>query len=114
MILTGPRQQWRRTRTAASRAGSRSKGVCMTASETQVLIGALVGLFGALQAWLSYKAVNHDQKLDGLMGPRIAAGAAAVVVADQQAQAALPAAASADARSAHIVALEAELVSLKG
>jgi hypothetical protein len=84
----------------------------MTAQETQVLIGALVGLFGALQAWLSYKAVNHDQKLDGLMAPRIAAGAAAVVQADKVAVAAQPAADTATARAAHVAALQAELAAL--
>lgn len=84
----------------------------MTPNETGMLVGAIVGLFGALQAWLSYKAVNHDRKLDGLMAPRIAAGAAAVVVADKAAQAAMPAAASADARAAHITALRAELAAL--
>jgi len=84
----------------------------MTAQETSVLIGAIVGLFGALQAWLSYKAINHDQKLDGLMAPRIAAGAAAVVVADQAAQAAQPAVDSAAARVAHVAALQAELALL--
>jgi hypothetical protein len=84
----------------------------MTASETQVLIGALVGLFGALQAWLSYKAVNHDQKLDGLMAPRIAAGAAAVVAADKATQAAQPAVDTVAARAAHIAALQAELAAL--
>ena len=84
----------------------------MTTQETQVLIGALVGLFGALQAWLSYKAVNHDQKLDGLMAPRIAAGAAAVVQADKVAVAAQPAVDTATARAAHVAALQAELAAL--
>ena len=85
----------------------------MTVQETAALVGALVGLFGAIQAWLVGRSINHGNQLNGLMAPRIAAGAAAVVVADQAAQAALPAAASADAKAAHIAALQAELGSLQ-
>jgi hypothetical protein len=57
----------------------------MTAQETAVLVGALVGLFGAIQAWLVGKSVQHSNQLNGLMAPAIAQGAAAVVIAAQQA-----------------------------
>jgi len=85
----------------------------MTTQETTALVAALVGLFGALQAWLTYKAVNHDQKLDGLMAPRIAAGAAAVQAATTAAAAAQPALDSAAARAAHAAALRTELAALE-
>jgi membrane associated rhomboid family serine protease len=84
----------------------------MTAQETSVLVGALIGLMGALQAWLAYRSVAHDKALNGLMAPRIAQGAAAVVVAKQAQQAAQPAADTAAAREAHIAALQAELAAL--
>ena len=84
----------------------------MTPQETQVLIGALVGLFGALQAWLSYRSVDHGHQLNGLMAPRVARIAAAVVVADKAATDAQPAVDVAAARAAHIAALQAELAAL--
>ena len=84
----------------------------MTAQETSVLVGALVGLMGALQAWLAYRSVQHGNQLNGLMAPRIAQGAAAVVVAEHAQQAAQPAIDTATAREAHIAALKAELAAL--
>src|ERR1039458_3711267 len=95
MIHLARRLWWRLIHTAASRAGLRSNGGSMTVQETAALVGALVGLFGAIQAWLVGRSINHGNQLNGLMAPRIAAGAAAVVVADQQGQAGPPAAASA-------------------
>ena len=85
----------------------------MNAQETQLLVGALVGLFGALQAWLTYRSVDHGKQLDGLMAPRIASGAAAVVVAEKAAASTQPAADTAAAKAAHIAALQAELDALK-
>ena len=85
----------------------------MTAEQTALVVGALVGLMGALQAWLTYRTVQHGNQLNGLMAPRIARGAAAVVVADHAAQAAQPAIDSAAAKAAHIAALQAELDALK-
>ena len=56
----------------------------MTAQETALLVGALVGLFGGIQAWLVGKSVQHSNQLNGLMAPAIAKGAAEVVIAAQQ------------------------------
>ena len=58
----------------------------MTSTETGLLVGALVGLLGALQAWLVSRTLTHDSQLNGLMTPRIAKTAAAVVAADRLAR----------------------------
>lgn len=84
----------------------------MTTQETSILVGALVGLFGAVQAWLVGKSLHHGNQLNGLMAPAIASGAAAVVVAHHLAEQALPAAMTAEAKTAYITALQAELKTL--
>ena len=58
----------------------------MTSTETGLLVGALVGLLGALQAWLVSRTLTHGSQLNGLMTPRIAKTAAAVVAADHLAR----------------------------
>lgn len=58
----------------------------MTAQETALLIGALVGLFGAIQAYLVANSVDHSRKLDGLMAPRIQAGAETAIALDHGAR----------------------------
>jgi len=61
----------------------------MTAQETAILIGALVGLFTAFQAWLAAQTValkdaskEHSAQLNGLMAPRIQAGAETAIALD--------------------------------
>lgn len=84
----------------------------MTANETQMLVGAVVAVLTALQVWLVNRAVVHGQALDGVMTGRIAVGAAAVVKADQAAQAAIAAPAVDPVKSARIAALRMELAGL--
>jgi len=38
----------------------------LTAQETALLVGAIVGLMAAVQAWLATQAVAHGKKLDDL------------------------------------------------
>lgn len=84
----------------------------MTAQETAAIVGALVGLFGAIQAWLINRAVVHGNQLDGVMSGRITAGANTAIAADHAArgQAATP---TDPAKAAKIAALEAELTALR-
>lgn len=65
----------------------------MTAQETAILIGALVGLFTAFQAWLAAQTVTlkdaskeHSAQLNGLMAPRIQVGAETAIALDHQAR----------------------------
>jgi hypothetical protein len=58
----------------------------MTPTEVGLLVGALLGLLGALQAWLVSRTLTHGNQLNGLMTPRIAKGAATVVAADHVAR----------------------------
>jgi hypothetical protein len=85
----------------------------MTAQETSLLIGAIVGLMGALQAWLTVRSVAHGKQLNGLMAPRIAKGAAEMVLADRAEQQAHPTLDTAAAKAAHVAALRAELAHLE-
>ena len=87
----------------------------MNAPETQALIGALVGLFTALQVWLTYHSVEHAHQLNGLMAPAIATGAAAVVIAAQQASQITPTLVSPPIvvdTAAQVIALRKELARL--
>jgi hypothetical protein len=58
----------------------------MSDADIHVLVGILAGLFTLYQAWLGRKAVDHTQKLDGLMEPRIRAGAETAIAADHAAR----------------------------
>ena len=51
----------------------------MTAQETSLVVGALVGLMGAIQLWLIGRSVKHDNRINGLMANRITTGAEKVV-----------------------------------
>lgn len=90
----------------------------MTAQETSLLIGALIALMGALQGWLVVKARDHDNKLDGLLDPRIASTASQAIVLDHAARAEVPTpvtvvAVPADpVKASRIAALHAELAEL--
>lgn len=57
----------------------------MSTTEVSVLVGALVGLMGALQAWLVNKALVHSDQLNGVMSGRIRAGANDAIAADKAA-----------------------------
>jgi hypothetical protein len=54
----------------------------MTPIETTAVVTAGLSLMAALQAWLTANSLSHGKQLNGLMAPRIAAGAAAVAVVD--------------------------------
>lgn len=58
----------------------------MTSMEIAALIGATIALLGALQAWLVSMTVKHSNALNGLMPPRIAAGADVRIAADHVAR----------------------------
>ena len=85
----------------------------MTPQETGLLVGALIGVLGAIQAWLVSRTVTHGKQLNGLMTPRIAHGAAKVVAADHVARGDTPTVNTAATRSAHIAALKSELATLE-
>lgn len=84
----------------------------MNAQETGLFVGALVGLLGALQAWLVSRTVTHDKQLNGMMTPRIAAGASNVVAADHAARGDTATVDTVASRAEHIAALQAELAFL--
>jgi hypothetical protein len=54
----------------------------MTSQETSLLIGAIIGLMGAVQAWLVSRSVTHGKQLNGLMTPRITEGAEKAIAQD--------------------------------
>lgn len=94
--------------------------MAMTAQETAVLIGAIVGLFTALQAWLTSQAVTHGttikehaDKLDGLMDTRITVAAESAIAADHAARAEPPLAPPDPVKAARLATLRAELASLE-
>jgi hypothetical protein len=85
----------------------------MTSVQTAALVSALITLFGAVQAWLVSRTYQHGKQLNGLMGPRITAGANAAIQADHLNRAeAIPSTLSV-ANQTRIAALEAELATLK-
>ena len=83
----------------------------MTAQETAAIVGALVGLFGAIQAWLINRAVVHGNQINGVMTGRITAGANTAIAADHAAR--LQAPTPDPTKAAKIAALQAELAALQ-
>lgn len=84
----------------------------MTPTEVGLLVGAVVGLFGALQAWLVSKTVSHESQLNGLMTDRIAVGANTAIVADHAVRAEAATALMDPATMARISLLKAEMSKL--
>jgi len=84
----------------------------MTDQETYLLIGALVGLLGAIQAWIVSKTVQHGRALNGEMDDRIHLLAKAAVANDHAVRGETPSPATNAATQARIAALRAELETL--
>jgi hypothetical protein len=85
----------------------------MNPTETNLLIGALVGLIVAVQGWIVSKTVTHSKQLDGELDTRIVQGAKAVVANDHALRAEQPSPAANSATQARIAALQAELETLQ-
>lgn len=88
----------------------------MTAQETSLLVGAVVGLFGAIQAWLINRAVVHGNQLNGVMTGRIQTGAQTAIAADHVARGVLPTVVPMPVdptKAARIAALQTELAQLQ-
>lgn len=64
-----------------------SSGEVMTDTEIALLVGAVIGLIGALQGWLVSKTIKHGQALNGDMDQRIKTGATSAIVAYHEARA---------------------------
>jgi hypothetical protein len=85
----------------------------MTAEQTALLVGALVGLFGAIQAWLVSRTLQHGNSLNGDMDRRIQQGAKAAVANDHALRGEQPSPATNAATAARIAALRSELETLE-
>jgi hypothetical protein len=79
----------------------------MTPQETGLLIGAIIGLIGALQAWLVSRTVQHEKQINGVMSGRITTGANAAIAADHVVNP------PPDLKAARIAALKVELAALE-
>lgn len=86
----------------------------MTADQTAALVGAIIGVLVALQAWLVSRTVQHGNLLNGDMDRRIAAGAKAAVANDHAVRGEAPSPATNAATAARIAALREELATLEG
>lgn len=84
----------------------------MTDIEIATLVGAFVGLIGALQAWLVGRTIQHGQALNGDMDSRIKSGATSAIAAYHDTRALPPPAMSEADKLARVKALRDELAGL--
>ena len=85
----------------------------MTQTEIAGVVGAVIGLIGALQAWLVNRAVVHGNQLNGVLTGRITAGANSAIAADHTARGQVATPATDPVATARIAALQAELAQLQ-
>ncbi len=86
----------------------------MTPQETSLLVGAIIGLIGAVQAWLVARTVQHGKQLNGELDTRMAKTAKSIVANDHTLRSEPPSPAANPATMARIGELEAELATLRG
>lgn len=84
----------------------------MTDQEVYLLVGALVGLLGAVQAWLVAKTHEHSQALNGALDERMHTAAKQAIANDHVVRQEPPSPATNAATAARIAALREELAQL--
>ena len=80
---------------------------------TPAIVGVVIGLLTALQAWLVNKARVHTNQLDGVLTGRIQTGAQVAIAADHVARGNAPTVTVDPVAVARIAALQAELADLQ-